>query len=292
MFDPNLPSKIAARYLQASGYFSIGDFVLYGKYKNKRGKVVSFGKDKWGNPTIEIEPVPKGRKQNKILGLYKIWRADVKEKALAEKDKMDNLTPRVLNAYHRKQALDIGRTWDNENWRVHRYADSIKVTDLTNAGKRGKKVQILSVVAKRFRGESMAGMESLAMELIMHAKRGASYARMKQVAEEAAEAGIADFYEESERGVDVAPGNFGPISIHGKNVTIEVGWKDFSVRDKVDQNNLPTCIPAIKGGLKAIPVFYRWVDENRAALENMTFREVTKAMGQLGIPYHEYCAMD
>jgi hypothetical protein len=58
--------------------------VLYGKYKNHKGKVISFGQDKWGNPTVEIEPIPKGRKQNKIFGLFRIWRADVKEKALAE----------------------------------------------------------------------------------------------------------------------------------------------------------------------------------------------------------------
>jgi hypothetical protein len=69
--------------LQA-GYFSPGVKVLYGKYKNKKGIVKGFGSDKWGNPTIEIEPIPKGRKQNVIVGLFKIWRADVKEKALAE----------------------------------------------------------------------------------------------------------------------------------------------------------------------------------------------------------------
>ncbi len=63
-------------------YFKVGDLVLIGKYKSGRGKVVGFGEDKWGNPTIEIEPLPKGRKQNKILGLFKIWRADVKEAAL------------------------------------------------------------------------------------------------------------------------------------------------------------------------------------------------------------------
>lgn len=68
--------------LAARAYFKIGDVVLMGKYKNKRGVVVGFGQDHWGNPTVEIEPTPKGRKQNKILGLYKIWRADVKEGVL------------------------------------------------------------------------------------------------------------------------------------------------------------------------------------------------------------------
>jgi len=83
MLDP-LASRVAARFLIGTGYFAVNDAVLYGKYKNKRGKIVGFGSDKWGNPTIEVEPVPKGRKQNKVFGLYKVWRADVKEKALAE----------------------------------------------------------------------------------------------------------------------------------------------------------------------------------------------------------------
>ena len=68
----------------AGPYFKIGDAVLMGKYKNKRGTVVGFAEDKWGNPTVEIEPVPKGRKQNKIIGLFKIWRADVKEGRLRD----------------------------------------------------------------------------------------------------------------------------------------------------------------------------------------------------------------
>jgi hypothetical protein len=68
--------------IRVAAYFKIGDVVLMGKYKNVRGAIVGFGQDKWGNPTVEIEPTPKGRKQNKIIGLYKIWRADVKEGVL------------------------------------------------------------------------------------------------------------------------------------------------------------------------------------------------------------------
>jgi len=69
----------------ASAYFKIGDIVLISKYKNKRGMVVGFGQDTWGNPTVEVEPIPKGRKQNRIIGLYKIWRADVKESVLKKR---------------------------------------------------------------------------------------------------------------------------------------------------------------------------------------------------------------
>ncbi|MBK8171008.1 MAG: hypothetical protein IPK60_11785 [Sandaracinaceae bacterium] len=70
--------------IRVTAYFNIGDVVLMGKYKNARGVIVGFGEDKWGNPTVEIEPAPKGRKQNRVIGLFKIWRADVKEGAMKQ----------------------------------------------------------------------------------------------------------------------------------------------------------------------------------------------------------------
>lgn len=82
--------RVAARFLIGEvGHFGVGDIVLYGKYKNHRGRIVKFDKDKWGNPTVEVEPIPKGRKQNKVFGLFKIWRADLKENALAEQAKAE-----------------------------------------------------------------------------------------------------------------------------------------------------------------------------------------------------------
>lgn len=59
----------------AEGYFSVGDLVLYGKWKNMRGRVVRLFNDEKGHPSIEIEPVPKGRKKNVIMGLFKLWHA-------------------------------------------------------------------------------------------------------------------------------------------------------------------------------------------------------------------------
>lgn len=56
--------------------FKVGDRIRFGKYKNKKGKIVSFDEDEKGNPTIEIEPQPKGRKKNVVMGLYKVWKDD------------------------------------------------------------------------------------------------------------------------------------------------------------------------------------------------------------------------
>jgi hypothetical protein len=73
----------AARVASAhyAGYFNVGDLIFFGKYKNKRGRIVSFDRTEKGNPTVEVEPIPKGRKQNKTFGLFKLWHADTEKRA-------------------------------------------------------------------------------------------------------------------------------------------------------------------------------------------------------------------
>jgi hypothetical protein len=57
------------------GYFNVGDEILFGKWKNKRGKIVDVKMDERGVPIVVIEPIPKGRKKLVTMGLYKIWKA-------------------------------------------------------------------------------------------------------------------------------------------------------------------------------------------------------------------------
>ena len=80
--DNELSVRVARRFI--ASYFNIGDIVLYGRWKNHHGRIIGFGKDKWGNPTVTIEPVPLGRKKPKTFGLFKLWKADVKEQAMSE----------------------------------------------------------------------------------------------------------------------------------------------------------------------------------------------------------------
>lgn len=55
-------------------YFVPGDPILFGKWKNKRGIIVGMWEDEDGYPVVEIEPQPKGRKDNVTMGLFKIRR--------------------------------------------------------------------------------------------------------------------------------------------------------------------------------------------------------------------------
>lgn len=72
-----LASKVANRF--ASYFtFEVGDEIFYGKYKNKRAVIKSFGADDKGHPTVEIEGVSKGQKKTLVLKLYTIWKAPAK----------------------------------------------------------------------------------------------------------------------------------------------------------------------------------------------------------------------
>ena len=71
MFD--VIKKVAMRYLCAAKFdLPVGTPVLYGKYKNKKGIIKGFKTSEKGDPIVIIEPVPKGRKQDKELSLFRI----------------------------------------------------------------------------------------------------------------------------------------------------------------------------------------------------------------------------
>lgn len=78
--------RLVIREAAYAGIFKKGDHVLWGKYKNKKGKIVDVYIDDKGHPTIDIEPVPKGRKKTVTMGLYKIWKPenDFNEETLKE----------------------------------------------------------------------------------------------------------------------------------------------------------------------------------------------------------------
>ena len=62
--------RVALRF---ASDFQVGDHILYGKYKNKRAILKSFGQDEKGHPTVDI--VPEGSKKVVTLKLYTIWKA-------------------------------------------------------------------------------------------------------------------------------------------------------------------------------------------------------------------------
>lgn len=189
-------------------------------------------------------------------------------------------------------SLNVGNSLEDERrmLRFHRFRDSLRVWDLTNAGKRGKKVKIFAVTGL----DRAGGAEA---EFIFQVTKAPSFAAALKLAKEWVDTmqettPFVHLYETEERGVDVTPAGFRPITVDGKHVYIQAEYNSFRIKDKVDLANEPTCIPAIKGGKKDIKVFYRWVKDNESKLKGMKFHDVLRAMMSEGIKYHQYCAMD
>ena len=204
---------------------------------------------------------------------------------------------RFLRMTERVAGLDVGKTIESGSIRIHRYRSSIVVTDLTNAGKRGKKCDEIAAYDLDYVEDGAAWAVEDMADGIMKSR---SYREAKKIIEkgmdEIKEASEGYFRvkidERSHKGVDVAPAGFSKIEINGKHVYVKADYDSFVVRDKDDRFNEPTCIPSSRGSKTSVKMFYRWATDNENLIKRGTFGDVLHSMNKAGISYHQYCAMD
>lgn len=207
-----------------------------------------------------------------------------------------------LAARRSKVALDIGESFENNMFRAHRNMFSILVTDLTNAGKRGKDVVQFALTdldyVKNRDDSSNVEMNARIKKFIdtLPAQRSfaSAMAAAESIADDVPSMGLIapKFYKEVLRGVDVAPPGFKPFKVEGEFVIVEADYTSFMVRDKTDMDNEPTCIPSTRGGKSDVKAFFRWVRDNVAAIKNMRFHDVLDGMNKNDIKHHTFCAID
>jgi len=228
--------------------------------------------------------------------------SDIRSKALRKAASLpvgDPQRGRLLDvlAGRRLTALGRGDRGENAGIRYERGMSTLRVWDLTNAGKRGKKVDHFALWDMDY-AERHPDMDSLLEKFAAGLKRQTSYKRAlaeaKMLVLQARDFDLngPKIEESREMGVRVAPAGFRPLKIDGQHVRVESDYNSFVVRDKVDRNNLPTCIPRSKGSKKDVKQFFRWVTDNASKIKRMTFSEVLQGMNSEGIGYHQYCAMD
>lgn len=211
----------------------------------------------------------------------------------AERHTRSALIARVAKRH--KEALSeipVGNTREKGSVRIHRYRDHLEVTDLINAGKRGKRVEVTTV------SPSYTYSSSDGIELLGRLTKFVDVYRDYRGVISAFEDYLRDYPNDlklntyQRRGVDVTPAGFKPIVIKTDNVLIEAEYDSFRVKNLNDEYNEPTCIPATQGGKKSIPVFYRWVQDNEAKIRRMEYNEILSEMSRLGIRSHSFCAID
>jgi|GEM_PF-2310203 len=216
-------------------------------------------------------------------------RALVIKLAYTRPDLRSKLLPLVA-----KEAMSVGKTVENEKsmLRIHRFMHSLRVTDLTNAGKRGKRVDEFALYDLDYvrDPDAQRALEKVIGNIGKARNYKDALSKAKKYVEGLEPGGVLPKIEEmTYKGVEVTPAGFKPIKIDGKYISIEAGYRDFVVRDKEDRANYPVCMARGKKGIK---LFYRWVQDNLSKLPNMRFNQLTKAIGAAGIDFHEYCSMD
>lgn len=269
---------------RAAGYLNVGDLIFYGKFKNALARVISFGVNEKGDPTVEAQPVNKDgsdkKGKPKTLVLLKVRK--VKKAALSE---------RVASRFLIARGIGLGKTWENAKVRVHRYSNSFHVWDLANAGKRGKKVRKMIILPDTFStAVEKEWLEQQSRHLVLNASRG--YDSIKQYFERLDDTNIV---ERPERGIDVLPGGTQTIKldwgIGTTEMALEASPLDFSVRSSVKMggDGKPSFRqdtnywPAKKGDAKR---FYAWLSaEGADQIKKMDIMALRKLWRDIEVRY-------
>jgi hypothetical protein len=218
----------------------------------------------------------------------------LKKKGLVEFDGFSEIW-RKASFTKRQAGLEVGKTIENEHIRVHRYRPSIVVWDLTNAGKRGKKCDKFTLNDLDYIQDPKieSNVEKFEQGLPkLNYQQALKWAEIIIQDAKNRKSSKPELFKSSERGVDVAPGGFKPITINNGHLSLEVGHDSFFIKNLDDMYNEPTCIPRSKGGKKSIPQLYRWVKDNQSKVRTMNFPDLLAALSKEGIQFHQYCAID
>jgi hypothetical protein len=195
-----------------------------------------------------------------------------------------------------RAGLAVGETVERDGLRLHRFRPSLRVTDLANAGKRGKTCQEFALydLDYAFQDAKAAAAVSAALKAIAKAP---TYAKAVAIAKNAAapkgKVGVG-FQEHTLRGIDVEPAagaSGAKIVIKAPTFELQASSTGFSVSDtQMDGTNI---IPPVGGAKKtAIKAFYAWVQAHQGEIEKMDYRHLRSVLTKAGLAFHQYSTMD
>ena len=128
-----LASRVARRFMADTFTVNVGDHILYGKWKNKKGIIKSIGKDAKGNPIIVVEPVPKGRKQEKVIQLFRVWKDQAASVAKVAEDYLSRveLSP---GRWDEAPSSELDKDQEERVWDLYHLAYGAIGKNLTSIG--------------------------------------------------------------------------------------------------------------------------------------------------------------
>ncbi len=201
-------------------------------------------------------------------------------------------------------SIALGATVEIGTVRIHRFADSFRVTDMTNAGKRGQVVREAMISRHTHdRDVAAAWMDSMAKGIVLYGSYDRVLALISDILVDAP--GEIDVSERSLRGVDVVPAGNLPLVVATAWGRITAELDSFLVRrcqrvehprglvmaandDGTDHSHTTSalyyeCGRTPTAAKKSAAVFYAWVRDNRAAAELLSFDELRATWRELGV---------
>ena len=179
--------------------------------------------------------------------------------------------------------IDTGQTWDNGVIRIHRYMDSVRVSHVADAGKRGKKCRQLAAWAL---DHQPVDVDLLLGGLITLAMLDASMAtfRAALLVHGVTEDHIEDHLE---RGVDVEPAK---LEVTGEHVSMSVSNNEVSIYDLDDRNNEPAAMTRTRTDAKRAG---QWLKTHLTQVNQMRFSPLVHEVEEAtGVRFHRWCRMD
>jgi len=197
--------------------------------------------------------------------------------------------------------LEVGRTViTRAGLKIHRYAESLKVIDLTNAGKRGKKVQEMHVTVGTFNRDKVNEvLKAFTIDILpltfAQAKR-----HLEEVVAGQKAAGDLDGVRASyftHRGIDVEPPET-RIEVEssfegGNSVRVEAGPHDFHVRSSYvfqPEGKAPFAQDTSYWSAKKADgaKFFAWAKKNLSKLDGMRMGDLIDVWRRLGVHYDSH----
>ena len=205
------------------------------------------------------------------------------------------LASKLRDLSERVAGLGVGRgTFTDKGLKIHHYRGSLKITDMANAGKRGKKVRVLTVWSNRPNDDETDALLEKAVEHLLHLDYDGVKRKLEDVQEQYGQGLKLD--ETILRGVDVEPEGtkitLGKKFPDGSSIEITASPHEFRVTDR-------HFFPTEKGGFHQDTMywgnkkqdgimFYGWLKDNLAAASNMTLDQLRDVWNKLGIRYDSH----
>lgn len=186
------------------------------------------------------------------------------------------------NAPELFQPLQIGNTFETAFWRVHRYRESVEITRVEHAGKRGKKCERFHVSQMGY-GNDDRQVSAASDAAVEQARANASVEAM--AAALSVVQGIRITLDIL-RGIDTA---MPTIKIHTDRLYLTCDGTSFTFCDLTDQANDPRTIDRNRVDARRV---YDYVRAHKDEVAQLSYREVNALFAGMRIFGHSYCGMD